>query len=72
MSLTFKSAQVRGQFNIIQASYTNEDGGLHRLSFCPLDDVAGEDQAIQDLASEYHTQEVKDSFSANLSKFDSN
>lgn len=64
--MNFIKANIKGKYNIIEASYSC-DTGLCRKTFVPTDDVSGEDQAIQDLASEYHTQEVKDSFSANLS-----
>jgi hypothetical protein len=64
--MIFKSAEVKGQFSIIEAVYDNS-GVCHRRTFTPLDDVSGEDQAIISLAADNHTQEIKDEYAAKFS-----
>ena len=44
---------------------TDENG--HKAVYTPDMDVSGESQAIQDLASEHWTQEVKDAWANKLS-----
>jgi len=67
--MQFKCAKIVGKNKIIEAEYITTEGKKHRKSFNPSDDVSGEDQAIIDLATEYHTQAVKDQFNSDLNKF---
>ena len=44
---------------------TDENG--HKAVYTPDMDVSGESQAIQDLASEHWTQEIKDAWASKVS-----
>ena len=78
MALTERTAidkyEIVGSFKHIQcrhATIIERDGveisrSFHRHVIAPNDDVSGEPQEVQDLASLLHTQAVKDAYAAHL------
>lgn len=70
--------EIVGKFKMIQvrtATVISEDGvelsrTYHRHVIAPNDDVSSESADVQALATQFHTQAVKDAYAAHLAAID--